>query len=230
VLGEGTEAPTFELPGVVEGRPVRVRLDSLLGESVVVLVFYPADFNPSCTDETTDLDEFDVFGMQSDATVLGVSGDSVYSHRAFADAYDLKLPLLADVDGEVARSYGVTAEDGRYPTRRAVVVIDHERQVTYTWVGADIERPDVEAVQTAFAGIDDINLAETQYREGCDRYDEATEMFVEGGVQATASGCSLAVCSTSHGRCSRPRPSSSSAPSGSVRSTGWLPPSTRAGP
>jgi peroxiredoxin len=181
VLGEGTEAPTFELPGVVEGRPVRVRLDSLLGESVVVLVFYPADFNPSCTDETTDLDEFDVFGMQSDATVLGVSGDSVYSHRAFADAYDLKLPLLADVDGEVARSYGVTAEDGRYPTRRAVVVIDHEGQVTYTWVGADIEdRPDVEAVQTAFAGIDDANLAETQYREGCDRYDEATEMFVEG--------------------------------------------------
>lgn len=181
MLSEGTEAPTFELPGVVEGRPVRVRLDSLLGESVVVLVFYPADFNPSCTDETTDLDEFDVFGMQSDATVLGVSGDSVYSHRAFADAYDLKLPLLADVDGEVAQSYGVTAGDGRYPTRRAVVVIDHEGQITYTWVGTDIEdRPDVEAVQTAFAGIDDANLAETQYREGCDRYDEATGMFVEG--------------------------------------------------
>ena len=181
MLDEGTEAPTFELPGVVEGRPVRVRLDSLLGESVVVLVFYPADFNPSCTDETTDLDGFDVFGMQSDATVLGVSGDSVYSHRAFADAYDLKLPLLADVDGEVARSYGVTVEDGRYPTRRAVVVIDHEGQVTYTWVGADIEdRPDVGAVQTAFAGIDDADLAETQYREGCDRYDEAKKTFVEG--------------------------------------------------
>ena len=181
MIQEGERAPSFELPGVMRGRPGWVGLDGLLGESVVVLVFYPADFNPSCTDETTDLDEFDIFRMQSDATVLAISGDSVYSHRAFADAYDIRLPLLADVDGDVARAYGVETDDSRYTTRRAVVVIDHDGVVTYAWVAADIEdRPDIESVQRAFQAIDDADLAKTQYREGCDRYTDARESFVEG--------------------------------------------------
>ncbi len=181
MIREGERAPSFELPGVMNGRPGWVGLDGLLGESVVVLVFYPADFNPSCTDQTTDLDEFDVFRMQSDATVLAISGDSVYSHRAFADAYDIQLPLLADVDGDVARAYGVGTDDDRYATRRAVVVIDHDGLVTYAWLADDIEdRPDIESVQRAFRAIDDADLAETQYREGCDRYTDARESFVEG--------------------------------------------------
>ena len=181
MIREGAQAPSFELPAVIDGRPGRVALDDFLGETAVILVFYPADFNPSCTDETTDLDEFEVFRMQPDVTVLALSGDSVYSHRAFAEMYDLHIPLLADVHGEAARAYGVTADDDRYTTRRAVVLVDHDGTVVYTWAGDDIEdRPDIEAVQAAFRGIEDADLAAAQYREGCERYDEARDTFVEG--------------------------------------------------
>jgi peroxiredoxin len=181
MIDEGEQAPSFDLPAVIEGRPGRVSLDALLGESVVVLVFYPADFNPSCTDQSTDLSEFDVFRMQSDAVILAVSGDSVYSHREFARTHDLHLPLLADVGNEVAEAYGVESDDPRYPNDRAVVVIDHDGVVTYTWLADNIEqRPDIEEVQAAFEAVGDADLAVTRYREGCDRYDEARDAFVEG--------------------------------------------------
>ena len=181
MIDEGEQAPPFELPAVVGGRPARVSLGDALGESIVVLAFYPADFNPSCTDKSTDLSEFDVFRMQSDATILAISGDSIYSHRAFAETHDLHLPLLADVRGEVAAAYGVESGDTRYPTRRAVVVIDLEGRVTYTWVADNIEeRPDIDAVQQAFAAVGDAELAETQYSEACERYSEGRDAFVEG--------------------------------------------------
>jgi peroxiredoxin len=181
MIEEGEQAPSFELSGVIEGRPGRVSLDSFLGDSVVVLAFYPADFNPSCTDQSTDLDEFDVFRMQSDATVLAISGDSLFSHRAFARKHDLRLPLLADIDSEVARAYGVESGDGRYPNHRAVVVIDNDGQVTYTWLAENIEdRPNIEEVQAAFSAVGDANLAETQYRHGCGRYADGRSSFVTG--------------------------------------------------
>lgn len=181
MIDEGEQAPPFELPAVVGRRPARVSLGDVLGESVVVLAFYPADFNPSCTDESTDLSEFDVFQMQSDATILAISGDSIYSHRAFAETHDLHLPLLADVRGEVAEAYGVASGDTRYPTRRAVVVIDLEGRVSYTWVADNIEeRPDIDAVQQAFAAVGDAELAETQYSEACERYSEGRDAFLEG--------------------------------------------------
>ena len=181
MIEEGTQAPSFELPGVIEGRPGRVSLDSVLGESVVVLAFYPADFNPSCTDESTDLDEFDVFRMQSDATVLAISGDSLFSHRSFARTHDLRLPLLADIDSEVARAYGVESDDGRYPNHRAVVVVDNDGQVTYTWLAENIEqRPSIDEVQAAFAAIGDASLAETQYRHGREQYGDGRASFAAG--------------------------------------------------
>lgn len=188
MIGEGEPAPTFELPAVIEGRPGRIALEDLLGESVVVLAFYPAAFNPSCTDETTDLDEFEVFRLQPDADVLAISGDSVYSHRAFSEAYDLQIPLLSDVHGEVAGAYGVAADDDRYTTRRAVVVVDHEGTVIHTWLSEDIEdRPDIREVQTAFASVGDGVLAETEYRNGYDRYEAGRDTFA-AGLQAFEDG------------------------------------------
>ena len=181
MIEEGTQAPSFELPAVIEGRPGRVSLDSFLGESVVVLAFYPADFNPSCTDGSTDLDEFDVFRMQSDATVLGISGDSLFSHRAFARTHNLRLPLLSDIDNGVARAYGVESDDGRYPNNRAVVIVDNEGRVTYTWLAENIEqRPSIDEVQAAFAAIGDASLAETQHRRGCEHYGDGRASFAAG--------------------------------------------------
>jgi len=181
MIEEGTQAPLFELPAVVEGRPGRVSLESVLGTSVVVLVFYPSDFNPSCTDKSTDLDEFDVFRMQSDASVLAVSGDSLFSHQAFARKHDLQLPLLADTDGEVARAYGVESADERYANHRAVVVIDTDGEITHTWLAETVEqRPSIKDVQTAFAAIGDADLAEAQYKHGRESYGDGRESFVAG--------------------------------------------------
>lgn len=81
----------------------------------------------------------------------------------------------------MAEAYGVESGDTRYPTRRAVVVIDLKGQVTYRWAADDVEeRPDIDAVQRAFAAVGDAELAETQYSEACERYSEGRDAFIEG--------------------------------------------------
>lgn len=157
MIEHGERAPAFELPAVVEGDIERVALEEALGRDVLVLVFYPGDFNPACSDDTTALDAFDSLGLQAGVTALAVSSDSVYSHRAFADAYDLRLPVLADVYGTVAEAYGVAVADERagYRTRRAVVVVDHGGRVEYTWVADSPETlPDVEKLRDVVARLD----------------------------------------------------------------------------
>ncbi|MEF8812390.1 MAG: redoxin domain-containing protein [Halovenus sp.] len=156
MIEDGERAPAFELPAVVDGDIEQVALGDALGRDILVIVFYPGDFNPACSDDTTDLDAFDSLGLQADVTALAVSSDSVYSHRAFADAYDLRVPLLADVYGAVAEAYGVAVEDERagYRTRRAVVVIDHGGRVEYTWVADALETlPDVDELRDVVARV-----------------------------------------------------------------------------
>ncbi len=79
MLSEGTTAPLFELPALVDDDCQRVGLADYLGEDVVILAFYPADFNPACDETSCDLDELDLFTMQKDVTILGIGPDSVYS-------------------------------------------------------------------------------------------------------------------------------------------------------
>jgi len=76
VIPAGTDAPEFELPGLVDGERRRVALGEFLGEDVVILAFYPADFNPAC-DVDSDLDELDLFTMQKDVEVLAVGPDTL---------------------------------------------------------------------------------------------------------------------------------------------------------
>lgn len=178
MVEEGERAPRFELPATVDGEFERVALEESLGREVVVLAFYPADFNPACTDGTTDLDAFEVLRMQRDVSVRAVSGDSVYSHRAFAEEYDLGLPLLSDVRGRVAEAYGLAADDERYPTRRGVVVVDHAGTVAYAWAADDPEElPDVDAVRAAVEDIGSGQFARTRYRVGHARYTEGRRLF-----------------------------------------------------
>ena len=104
MIEEGEQAPDFRLPAVVDGERREVGLADHLEENVVVLGFYPGDFNPACDGRSTGLDELDLFTMQKDIAVVGSSGDSVHSHRAFAAEYDLHVPLFADVRGEVTEA------------------------------------------------------------------------------------------------------------------------------
>ena len=115
----GDPAPDFEL----EGTGGTFRLSDHRGERVVLL-FYPGDNTAVCTKQFCSYrDNSEAFGAL-EATVVGISAQSVSSHRGFSDKHDLNVPLLADESGSVAKSYGAHAPV--VGTKRAVVIVDEE--------------------------------------------------------------------------------------------------------
>lgn len=118
---EGELAPDFTLPNQ-NGLPVR--LSSLQG-SWVVLYFYPKDDSPGCTKEACSFRDNIVGIQQLNATVLGVSVDSVSSHKKFADKHNLNFQILADDRHVVSKQYGLlTRFMGMTIARRSTVIID----------------------------------------------------------------------------------------------------------
>ena len=103
---EGKPAPDFSLQDQDEKKH---SLADYRGRKVL-LYFYPKDNTPGCTTEAQQfrdrLNELAAYGVQ----VLGVSRDSVKSHRRFADKQELNFPLLADTEEEVVKAYGVLRE------------------------------------------------------------------------------------------------------------------------
>ena len=102
----GKKAPAFSLPDA-DGK---IRTLSDYAGKWVLLYFYPKDDTPGCTVEACTIrDQFQDF-KKIKAVVLGVSADSVESHRRFADAYELPFTLLSDADKTVIKKYGVWGE------------------------------------------------------------------------------------------------------------------------
>jgi thioredoxin-dependent peroxiredoxin len=125
----GDPAPDFTL----ESTDGTFRLSDHRGERVVLL-FYPGDESPVCTRQFCSYRDrgADMSGLR--ALVVGISHQDVDSHRAFSEHHGLTVPLLADVDREVAGAYGV-----RVPvlgTRRAAVIVDEDGIVRYRHVHA----------------------------------------------------------------------------------------------
>jgi peroxiredoxin Q/BCP len=104
-------------------------LSTLLLDGAVVLFFYPAALSPGCTKESChfrDLSgEFAKFGAQ----LVGVSMDAPERQAQFALKHALHYPLLADVDGVVARLYGVKRSLNFLKVKRATFVIDRHRRI-----------------------------------------------------------------------------------------------------
>ena len=121
-LNEGAPAPPFSLPDQ-DGK--MVSLSDFSGKSWVVLYFYPKDDTPGCTKEACDFrDNFEQIG-RLDAAVLGISVDSVASHKRFAEKFRLNFPLLADEGKSVVRAYGVLGNIvGFRFARRSTFLID----------------------------------------------------------------------------------------------------------
>ena len=94
--------------------------------SNVVLYFYPRDNTPGCTVEGKEFRELNDQFIGLDCAVIGVSTDSVESHRTFAEQHGLPFPLLADTRGELAEAFGVL-EGGM--AARATFVLDREGRV-----------------------------------------------------------------------------------------------------
>jgi peroxiredoxin Q/BCP len=105
-----------------------VRLADLRGQKVV-LYFYPKDDTPGCTKEACEFRDHSKKFDKSDTVVLGVSPDTVASHKKFREKYKLDFRLLADPDHKVAEAYGVWQEKSMYGRKymgivRSAFVID----------------------------------------------------------------------------------------------------------
>jgi peroxiredoxin Q/BCP len=125
----GDVAPDFTLPDQT-GTPVR--LHDLVGRKTVVVYFYPKDRTPGCTLEARAFrDSYDAFAAV-DTDVIGVSGDSVASHRRFAAREGLPFLLLSDREGKVRELYGVERTLGIVPGR-VTYVIDREGVVRHIY-------------------------------------------------------------------------------------------------
>ncbi len=120
MIEPGAQAPDFTLPDQ-DGR--EVSLAGLRGRRVV-LAFYPADFSPVCTDQLNVYQE--VLGELEErgVTLLGISVDSAWTHKAFQKHLGVTMPLLADFHpkGAVAKAYGVWVEDYGVSARALVMV------------------------------------------------------------------------------------------------------------
>lgn len=115
----------------------------------VVLLFYPGDNTPVCTKQLCSVRDNWPDYQATGAEVVGISTDSIESHKSFAEEKSLPLRLLSDADGKVSTAYGMKSWlPGR--SARGVVVIDKEGRITYKKAEAiSLFRPKDEDVITA---------------------------------------------------------------------------------
>jgi peroxiredoxin len=130
-VAAGTEAPDFELRSTPDQS---LSLSALRGRPVV-LVFYPEDWSPVCSDQLALYQQLQPEFGKFDAQLVGISVDGIWCHLAFAQARNVHFPLLADFEpkGEISRLYGVYREtDGT--SERALYVIDRDGVVRWSFV------------------------------------------------------------------------------------------------
>ena len=106
MLEVGTRAPDFELPD--QNGDIHT-LIQYRGKQVI-LYFYPKDNTPGCTKQACNFGELYPQFKEKDAVVIGVSKDSVASHKKFEEKYGLPFPLLADTERKVIQAYDVWKE------------------------------------------------------------------------------------------------------------------------
>ena len=126
-VGVGSKAPDFTLPSQ-SGETVSLR--DFLGQKPVVLFFYPKDDTPGCIKQARAFrDGYEEFG-KLDVEAIGISSDSVESHKGFAEKHSLPFLLLSDEEGKVRKLYGVPNTFGLLPGR-VTYVVDAEGTVRH---------------------------------------------------------------------------------------------------
>lgn len=150
----GTKAPDFTLPDQ-DRQPVT--LTERLAHGPVVLAFFPAAFSGVCTKEMCTFRDAMADLKRLHAQVLGVSVDTFFALKAWADAQKLTFPLLSDFNKDVIRKYGVVNPDMiglKDIAKRAVFVIDRNGLVRHNEVLDDARNePDYEKVKRALASM-----------------------------------------------------------------------------
>lgn len=109
-LSKGDKAPPFAGPNQ-SGE--LISLDKFKGKKLI-LYFYPKDNTPGCTAESCNLNDNYQLWLSKGYEVVGVSPDSVSSHKKFADKFQFGFNLIADTEKEILQAYGVWAEKSMY--------------------------------------------------------------------------------------------------------------------
>ncbi len=150
----GQQAPDFTLRDQ-DGK--EVSLSGLRGRKVL-LVFYPNDFSPVCTDQLSVYQEVKPELEAHGVEVLGISVDSQWAHGAFREALGIDIPLLADFHpkGEVARDYGAYAEDWG-TSNRSLVLVDEEGIVR--WVHESPSPLEIPGANLIFDALEELEAA-----------------------------------------------------------------------
>ncbi len=153
VLRLGQKAPDFTLPDTEKRER---NLGEFTEEGAVLLAFFPFAFSGVCDKEMCVIrDGFDGFS-DSRTQVVGISVDSVFALKAFAQTYNLQFPLLSDFNKKVAAAYGVVQNPWvgfgyKGVAKRSVFLVDKRRVLRYKWITEDptVEPPYADVARAA---------------------------------------------------------------------------------
>ncbi|MFY9783400.1 MAG: redoxin domain-containing protein [Acidimicrobiales bacterium] len=148
-LEAGAEAPDFSLLATPDQK---VSLSEFHGP--VVLIFYPADWSPVCSDELSVFSAASKMFHDRGAQLLGISVDGPWCHEVFKEERKVAFPLLADANphGEVAKAYDVYRdEDGT--SERALFVIDGNGKIAWSYVSPVGVNPGADGALTAVEAL-----------------------------------------------------------------------------
>jgi peroxiredoxin len=152
----GQKAPEFTLPDA-DGKPRS--LGEFVGQAVALLAFFPFAFSGVCDKEMcTFRDGVDELAAPT-TQIVGISVDSVFTLKAFAQTYNLQFPLLSDFNRRVTKLYGVLQDpwvgfDYGGVAKRSVFLVDKKGSLRYKWVtDAPSVEPPYEEVASAAAKL-----------------------------------------------------------------------------
>ena len=129
----GNAAPEFTLTGTVNEEDVEVSLTDYAGKNLVVL-FYPLDFSPVCSEQVPDFNEQLSAIQAKGADVIAISRDSAFAHKAWSkDLGGVDFPLLADMNLAVAKEFGMALEEVGITTR-GVFIVDKSGKIAFKHV------------------------------------------------------------------------------------------------
>ena len=128
----GQKAPDFT---VLNDKGEKVKLSDFKGKKVV-LYFYPKDDTPGCTKEACAFRDGAGEIKKLGAAIIGVSVDSVETHKKFKTKFDLNFPLLADTDKKMVEAYGTWKEKSMYGKKymgieRTTFIIDEQGKISH---------------------------------------------------------------------------------------------------
>jgi peroxiredoxin len=149
-LKPGQLAPDFALPSTPDQK---VSLSELRGKPVV-LVFYPADWSPVCSDQLGLYNELLPEFSEFDAQIIGISVDGIWCHLAFCKERKFHTPLLADFEpkGAVARLYGVYDEKSG-EAGRALFVLDPAGVIQWSYLSPVGINPGADGILKALSSM-----------------------------------------------------------------------------